>query len=108
MAPLSQNRDLHSQAPICLAPCTAFSRAGEAGQSLKPLWLLGNVHAWISALLDLPPFMAMSQGFSGAGSGTECFHVALLLTVPKKQLSNYSWLIANDISMWWGKGPECL
>lgn len=103
MVPLSQNMNLHSPAPLRPAPCTAFSRAGGAGQSPKPLWLLGNMHAWSSTLLDLPPFMAVSQGFSGAGSGTECFHVVLLLTVPTRQLSNYSRLIANDISMWSGK-----
>lgn len=74
----------------------------------KPLWLLGNMHAWSSTLLDLPPFMAKSQGLSDAGSGTECFHVLLLVAAPKRQLSNYSRLIANDISMWQGKGPECL
>lgn len=34
----------------------------------KPLWLLGNMYAWSSVLLDLPPFMAMRQGFSDAGS----------------------------------------
>lgn len=35
----------------------------------NPPWFLGNTHAWSSGLLDMPPLVAMSQGFSSTGSG---------------------------------------
>lgn len=46
-----------------------FRRARGAGQFPNPSHFLATLRAWSSALLDLPPFMASSQGFSRAGAG---------------------------------------
>lgn len=75
--------------------------------AFKALWLPGNTYAWSSALLDLPPFMALSQD-PPVLAQAKVFPCGPLTHCTEEAASNYSRLTTNDISRWWGKGPECL